>query len=154
MAKSQLQWKRQVNTLRYLYRELELMEEVVEGSTPEFLQYYHQFCKQHDIQPMRGPPGTESSDDEPELPFTGSTSMIESTPSKEYINDEYGNWQLRTEEEAIHDDLHKTFTKVFRSLAYHLHPDRLASTLPATEHELRLKMFKKARPSKKNIIFV
>jgi hypothetical protein len=139
---AQVQWKRQVNILRYLYRELELIEEVVEWSTPQFLQYYREFCAHHDIQPQRGPPGTETelSGSDPALP----AALTTQTSSREYMNDDYGNWEERGGEIEEMGDLHKTFNKIFKNLAYHLHPDRLPHDLDEHEKESRLRMFKKA----------
>lgn len=138
----QVQWKRQVNILRYLYRELELIEEVVEWSTPQFLQYYREFCESHNIQPQRGPPGTEINP-------SGSSQIHEEglvgpTSSRESMSDGYGNWEDREGEIEEMGDLHKTFNKIFKSLAYHLHPDRFPHDLDEHEKESRVRMFKKA----------
>ena len=142
MDNAQVQWKRQVNILRYLYRELELIEEVVEWSTPQFLQYYREFCERHHIQPQRGPPGTEMelSGSDPIL----SGALATQTSSREYMSDDYGNWVEQGGEPEEMGDLHKTFNKIFKSLAYHLHPDRLPHDLDEHEKESRLRMFKKA----------
>lgn len=130
--------------MRYLYRELELLEEIVEESSPRFLQYYRDFCECHDIQPRGGPPGTEINSSASAPTLEGS--LVTQSPSREYMNDDYGNWVEQNTDGDPEEmaDLHKTFNKLFKDLAYHLHPDRTPHDLGQDEKDSRLRMFKKA----------
>jgi hypothetical protein len=141
-----LQWKRHINTLRYLYRELELVEEVAEIATPKFLKYYSDFCKERDLNPQHGPPGTNLEEEKkvdilPEV----SGSLTTTGGSKEYHNDQFGNLHLLEDPDAeVPNDLHKIFTKVFRALAPHLHPDTIPSNVSEAERAERIKLFRKS----------
>jgi len=143
VSKLQIKWQRKLNNLKFLYRELELLEEMVELATPEFLSYYQEFCKEHDIEPQNGPPGTEI--DPEETNPTEDTALTHSKPSKEYIIDEFGNTQLREPEPVDDDELSKIFTRLFRNLAFELHPDRIPSTYDIAEQHKRVKAFRTAR---------
>ena len=151
MATSPAAYKRQVNNLRFLYRELEIVEEIIEEATPGFLKYYQDFCKNHDINPQDGPPGTELPSEE-ELPeIVGGLMSGSAAPSKEYHNDEYGNWHAKEEPEAIEEsDMHKAFSKIFKKIAYHLHPDRQPPTLTDAQKQKKLKMFRKTLDALEN----
>jgi hypothetical protein len=112
-----LQWKRHINTLRYLYRELELVEEVAEIATPKFLKYYSDFCKERDLNPQHGPPGTNLEEEKkvdilPEV----SGSLTTTGGSKEYHNDQFGNLHLLEDPDAeVPNDLHKIFSEAERA---------------------------------------
>jgi len=152
VSTSHVEWKRQVNTLRFLYRELELVEEMIEEATPAFLQYYRDFCKRHNITPENGPPGTEPTTEKPEeiLGALAPTSGSMAAP-REHFNDEFGNWHSKeTPQPPEEAAAHKVFTKIFKKIAYHLHPDRAPPTLSAAEEERRLKMFKKTLDALEN----
>ena len=118
------------------------MEEVIEENTPLFLQYYKEFCKRHTIHPQGGPPGTDISSQEEEKSLE--SGIVASSPGREYVSDDYGNWEQVGIIPDDVGDLHKVFNKLFKNLAYHLHPDRLPHSLDEHEKESRLRMFKKA----------
>jgi hypothetical protein len=145
VSRLQIKWQRKLNNLKFLYRELELLEEIVEIATPEFLSYYQEFCKSHDITPQQGPPGTELPDEEEEDAEIQDESLICTTPSKEYTNDDFGNFRLREFETAEDDELSKIFTRLFRNLAFELHPDRIAANCDIDEQQQRVKAFRKAK---------
>ncbi len=150
MSTNHVEWKRQVNTLRFLYRELELVEEIIEEATPDFLKYYQDFCKKHNINPQNGPPGTQLPTEETKEIVGGLTSGSAST-SKEYHNDEFGNWRLKEDFKTTEEsETHKVFSKMFKKIAYHLHPDRMPPNLSETERQKRLQMFKKTLDALEN----
>jgi len=146
MSKSHFKCKRATNDLRYLYRELELIEETVEFITPIFLKYYQDFCRNHDINPQNGPPGTDIPfvNEDQESPTSGSLSH-NGAPA-EYYNDEFGNWHIMhsDQDQEAPTELEKIFRKLFKNIALYLHPDRISADLSEKEKVEHLKMFKKA----------
>jgi hypothetical protein len=153
MSRSHFKCKRSINTLRYLYRELELLEDTVDFITPSFLQYYHDFCKIHNINPEHGPPGTElppeNADELPQPSLSGSLMCEDDEAPTEYYSDGYGGWEAQESDSEL-SDIDKVFAKLFKNLAFHLHPDRIPPDVGERQREERIRMFKKALDALEN----
>ena len=123
-----LKWKKLINQLRYIYQELELVEEISNASAADFQKYYEDFCQKNDI-------------DLADLNRTHADHIEEvykATP------------QDGKEEEEKSDDeqqLYEVFSKLFKKIALFLHPDRLSSNMELTneEKEERIETFKRAK---------
>ena len=51
MSTIELRWRKVVNELKYLYKELELSKEIGKESAPSFQEYYDQYCASNEIDP-------------------------------------------------------------------------------------------------------
>ena len=141
-----LRYRRQVNNLKYLHEEKEIVEEILEEAHVEFSEYLAEFAKARRLQFV---------DDSQNEENTSVTPHKSDGPSggagREFINDESGNWIDTTPlEPAEIDEVHEIFRKVYRALAMHLHPDRLSPNMSEEQKELHLRKFKTAKSALDN----
>jgi len=117
MSASILKWKMTVNQLRYLYEELSIVKTMADEMGPDFQKHYEDFCRRHgiDLDALNRDNAEQLSDQFSQNPGT----------------------KEEEERECVDQDdseMHETFSKLFRKLAMHLHPDRVAN-LDLTEEE-------------------
>jgi len=125
-ASQKLKWKKLLNQLRYFYGELELVEEISTAAAPDFQQYYETFCVKNDID--RGNLNKEHAG---------------------HIDEVYGpgNSEGAQKPDEEKTEIDEIFAKLFKKIAFILHPDRLASDLSLTAEEKseRIEMFKRIK---------
>ena len=117
MSASILKWKMTVNQLRYLYEELHIVKTMADEMGPEFLQYYEDFCRRHgiDLDALNRDNAEQLHDQFSQNPGT-----------KEEEEREF--------KDKDDEEMHEIFSKLFRKLAMHLHPDRVVN-LDLTQDE-------------------
>ena len=117
MSASILIWKMTVNQLRYLYEELHIVKTMADEMGPEFQQYYEDFCRRHgiDLDALNRDNAEQLHDQFSQTPGT-----------KEEEEREF--------KDKDDEELHEIFSKLFRKLAMHLHPDRVVN-LDLTQDE-------------------
>ena len=117
MNASVLKWKMTVNQLRYLYEELNIVKTMADEMGPEFQSHYEDFCRRHGID-----------------------LNALNRDNAEQVHDKFSqNPGTKEEEERGFEDkddseMHETFSKLFRKLAMHLHPDKVMN-LDLTQEE-------------------
>ena len=141
-----LRYRRQVNNLKYLHEEKEIIEEILEEAHVEFSEYLAEFAKTRQLQFLddsQKEEGTSVIPHESDNPSGGS--------EREFVNDEVGNWIETTPSEPSEiDEVHEIFRKIYRALAMHLHPDRLSPSMSEGQKELHLRKFKAAKSALEN----
>lgn len=141
-----LRYRRQVNNLKYLHEEKEIIEEILEEAHVEFSEYLAEFAKARQLQFLddsQKEEGTSVIPHKSDNPSGGS--------EREFINDEVGNWIETTPSEPSEiDEVHEIFRKIYRALAMHLHPDRLSPSMSEGQKELHLRKFKAAKSALEN----
>jgi len=141
-----LRYRRQVNNLKYLHEEKEIIEEILEEAHVEFSEYLAEFAKARELQFLDNSHKDESTSVIPHKPDNPSGGS-----GREFINDEVGNWIDTTPSEPAEiDEVHEIFRKVYRALAMHLHPDRLSPSMSEEQKELHLRKFKTAKSALEN----
>jgi hypothetical protein len=118
-----LKWKKLVNQLRYTYDELDLVEEIASSTAAEFQAHYEGFCERNNINlkelnekhadHLEEVYGTAAEPDE-----DGDEEKKEETP-----------------EEKADREIHEIFSKLFKKIAFILHPDRLSSNDKLSDEE-------------------
>lgn len=151
-ASQKLRWKKLVNQLRYLYEELDIVDTMATDAARNFQEYYEKFCQNHDVdivelnrQHAERIQEIYGRDNEPfplSVPYSGSTNIVayKERPAQEAC--------VATEEVTTEDEkqMYDIFSKLFKKLALHIHPDKLNhSSLTQEEKDDMLNMFTKAR---------
>ena len=147
-----LKWRKLVNQLRYLYEELDLVEDTSNSAAKEFQEYYDEYCRKNNIdvdelnrkhcQHLDSLYKPEGQSDETPMPYSGSAAMVpfdEETPPAAT-----GGEALElTQDER---EMHEIFSKLFRKIAFLLHPDKVNSRdLSDDEKKEMLNMFTKVK---------
>tara|TARA_R110002074_G_scaffold391918_1_gene577029 strand:+ start:707 stop:1402 length:696 start_codon:yes stop_codon:yes gene_type:complete len=149
-----LRWKRCLNRLRFAHEEVDLVGEISLKTGPDFQAYLERYCAENNInlrslnkdhsekveeayKNLRAEKqkGNLLGDDQDETQLNVLQSFDESV-SKEDI-----------EFEREDSEIHETFSKLFKKIALHLHPDRLPKTLTEQEIEQHIKLFNDAKES-------
>ncbi len=132
-----LKWKRNVEHLKFMYYELESLRELTNSAAPEFQEYYETFCANNNVDRQglneehqdrvselygtgeEDPPST--NEDEPDIDCAHHAPIVLHTnPSK-----------VTSVPETVEDrEMHEAFSKLFKSIALILHPDRVDKNLP------------------------
>lgn len=137
-----LRYRRQINNLKYLHEEKEIVEEILEDAHLEFSEYYNKFLSDRNLV-------LEPLVEESERDATTSVALKKRASDgggREFVNDEMGNWiDTSPLEPEKADEVHEVFRKIYRALALHLHPDRLSPSMSEKQKELHLKKFKTAK---------
>lgn len=150
-----LKWRKFVNELRYMYEELDLIDEISAAAAPDFQAYYEGFCRQHNLDigelnkqnadRLANIYGKKKDTDHPDfgaLPYSGSTDLVPwegELPVEEFE-------ETHTDYESEDYLMHEIFSKLFKKLALQLHPDKLTHTnLTAAEKKEKAEMFTKAK---------
>ena len=149
-----LKWRRALSTLKYLYEELDYVNEVSSEAAPEFEKFYRQFCAEKNVNIAeldrqhkerldelygRNAIADDSADEQPEVDSIGDASIvIHKNNSKQEEEQEY---QMTADDIAIHE----AFAKLFKKIALVIHPDKIDKKLPDDEIKSRINMFTKAK---------
>ena len=136
MSTIELRWRKVVNELKYLYKELELSKEIGKESAQSFQEYYEQFCASNEIDPHDLYDRNQERVD----------NLYTPPPLEELIEEN----EEQTPEEKEEDDVHKSFYRVYRKLAFHLHPDRQPADITTEEKEENTRMFREAKDALDN----
>ena len=147
-ASTKLKWRRHLNDLRHANEELEFVREIIAVSAEEFQEHYEQYCAKNNIDLKKL--NRDNSDriqeayahEEGEMHQIASDDDKQSAPSAEAGPVDIEEKYEMTEEEQ---EIHNTFSKIFKKLAMILHPDKMPAVLSATEREERLEMFRDAK---------
>ena len=129
-----LKWRRSINELKFLYEELELVDETCKAAGRDFEAYYREYCsrpevgidigeleKQHNDRLVQIFGAKEETEDEPEQevdPVLGALMAVD-IPEKDKINPD----PITEEDKQIHE----IFSKLFKKIAIALHPDKVSS---------------------------
>ena len=128
---TQFRWKRSLNGLRFLHEEHTIICEVAKSSGPEFQEYYEKFCAEHGIdiaelnakhaERVREMYGVEKnlgqlSDEQIE--------EQKASPVEETAVIKFQGSVGEEGEVAIDKEMHETFTRLFKAIATHVHPDK------------------------------
>ena len=157
-----LRWKKLVNQLRYMYEELDIVTEMSSEAAKEFQEYYEAFCHERDVdiaelnrqnaERIQEIYGVKKEQKAPgNVPYSGSTDLVpfegepEAEPTEQFYDAETGG-MLQGDSTGDDRDMYDIFSKLFKKLALHLHPDKLAN-MDLTEEEKNdmLNMFTKAK---------
>jgi hypothetical protein len=162
-AINKIKWKRLLNELTFLHEENDLIESVISDSNKDFQEYYQSFCdkmsfdierlnqKNHDrISQLYGVDKADVNDVEE------TRKLLEDTYNEitKYLEPPVYSFEENKEEEVADNEyemtqdekeMHDTFTKLFRSLAMKLHPDKLSSSLTDEERADMIDLFNKAK---------
>ena len=163
-AIDKIKWKRLLNELSFLHEENDLIESVISDSNKSFQEYYQGFCdrmsfdinrlneQNHDrISKLYGT-SEEGSDVEStkkllEDTYNEITKYLEppvySFDEEEQKEEPSSDYKMTQDE----TEMHEAFTKLFRSLAMKLHPDKLSSSLTDEERADMIHLFNKAKTS-------
>ena len=149
-----LKWRRCLSTLKYLYDELDYVNEVSREAAPEFEKFYRQFCAEKNVNIAeldrqhkerldelygRNTIADDSAHEQSEIDSIGDTSIvIHKNNSKQEEEQEY---QMTADDIAIHE----AFAKLFKKIALLIHPDKIDKNLPDDEIKSRISMFTKAK---------
>tara|TARA_B100000131_G_scaffold304748_2_gene330073 strand:+ start:115 stop:822 length:708 start_codon:yes stop_codon:yes gene_type:complete len=129
MARSeQLRWKKVINQLRYMYEELDIINDMINEAAPAFQEYYEEYCMNRDIDiselnrkhaeriKQLYPPPPEIDKSVEFIEYTGSVGLVA-----------YAGDMMNTDNYIVDEDdrdMHDIFTKLFKKLATVVHPDK------------------------------
>lgn len=155
---TQFRWKRAVNSLRFLHEEHALVLEVSATTASEFQSYYEKFCQENNIDIGR----LNAANAEKISELYGNKD-IESVPerekqAREELIDACENMIARFQgdvsesdsaPEIVDKEVHATFTKLFKAIAAHVHPDKARDEATRTLFEQAFKEAKHALDEQK-----
>jgi len=136
-ATTKLKWKKLTGKLRYLYEELQIVEDMSNAAAGDFQSHYEQYCdknnidlselnNKHNERIQKLYPGEKKTEETPVSEYSGSTALALSVDEEadksscEPIEPEF----MHHEEREMHD----IFSKLFKKLATIIHPDKLANS--------------------------
>jgi len=128
----ELRWRKVVNELKYLYKELDLSKELGKESALPFQEYYEEFCVVNNVDVHDLYSQNQEKVD----------SLYDPPPIEQLIEEDE---KAETIEEKDATDVHQAFYKVYRKLAMHLHPDRQPAEASSGEKKETLQLFKEAK---------
>ena len=129
-----LKWKRSINELKFLYEELELVNQTCKEAGRDFELYYREYCSRPEVGIDIGElerqnnerlveifGGKEEIEDEPEEEVDAvlGALMAVDIPDEDKINPD----PITEEDKQIHE----IFSKLFKKIAIALHPDKVSS---------------------------
>jgi len=160
-AINKIKWKRLLNELTFLHEENDLINTIISDSNESFQDYYKAFCDRmsFDIDRLN----EMNRDRISKLYGVEENADLEET--KKLLEDAYSQITKyfdppvyhfdENKEEDIPDnnyemtqdekEMHEAFTKLFRSLAMKLHPDKLSSSLTNEERSDMIELFNEAK---------
>lgn len=131
-ASYKFKWRKIVNQLRYIYEELEIVEDMSASAAPEFQKYHVEYCVRNNI---RLDELNRTNTDRIQELYNTRPSDVDATVASDAREGEEGSAPIE-----------ETFSKLFKKLALQLHPDRLISqNIEQEEVEEKSAMFTKAR---------
>ena len=153
-----IRWKRLINELIFLNEEVELVDTIIYEYNKHFQEYYEDFCSRNNIdinklnndnhEKIQDLYSTEELDAEELLSAQiGNIEAIDENTNalSAFINRPDKPKNTKYEMSQDEKEMHETFTKLFRSLALKLHPDKLSSSLTSDERDDMINMFNKAK---------
>ena len=163
-AINKIKWKRLLNELSFLHEENDLIESVISDSNKDFQDYYQSFCDRmsFDIDRLN-----ENNHDRISKLYGATDKAADVESTKKLLEDTYSeitkyleppvySFDKEKQEEIPNNEykmtqdemeMHEAFTKLFRSLAMKLHPDKLSSSLTDEERADMIHLFNKAKTS-------
>jgi len=157
-----LKWKKLVNQLRYMYEELDIVEEMASAAAQEFQEHYDDFCLRKDVDvdelnrrnADRIKELYANDKESPSIPgaYSGSTDLApfkgerpRSDPKQTFFTEE-GVFESETTTPTDEKEMHEIFSKLFKKLALQIHPDKI-NIMDLTDERRNdmLNMFTKAR---------
>lgn len=131
-ASKKLSWSRYVQKLKNYNIELDLIDDITTEVASDFQEYYEEYCRKKDIDLSK----LNKQHQERIGEAYGTNKPIDE-------NEDVGARQEEhmTEEEK---ELFNSFSKLFKKIALHLHPDRIDKSLPAEEQQQMVDTFQKA----------
>jgi len=150
-ASDKAKWKRTINQLRFLHDDLEFVQAIGKQVAPEFQQYYEDFCREagvdlqalnkkhaEQIKELYNDEEPRSNNDQPSVETEDKTAIVVhdgETPDQEVVPTEY---QMTKDEYEVHE----MFAKLFKRLAFKIHPDKLNNKLTEEEKNDMIEAFK------------
>jgi len=150
-----IKWKRLINKLIFLNEEIDLIDSIIYEYNKDFQDYYEDFCRKHNIDihklnqenhekicklyAVEEEPEDESNliGDGEGVTSENSLSTFSNKPDK-VENNKYEMTQDELE-------MHEVFTRLFKSLALKLHPDKLSSSLTNEQRSDMINKFNEAK---------
>ena len=135
---SKIRWKRNLNKLRFINEEIELIKEVVDEFGPEFQKYYLEYCVKNNID--ISPPTKDAK----LAPVPSPSEDLETDPL-EYalVRHDGRDFEKDSDLQMTQDEIemHNEFSKLYKKLATLCHPDTLNIYLTSEERDDKIRMF-------------
>ena len=129
-----LKWRRAINELKFLYEELELVNQTCKEASRDFEFYYREYCARPEVGIDIGE--LERQNNERLMEIYGAKEEIETEPEEEVDavlgalmavdipdKDKISPDPITAEDKEIHE----IFNKLFKKIAIALHPDKVSS---------------------------
>jgi|TARA_R100000750_G_C2313613_1_gene83497 hypothetical protein len=149
---TQFRWKRAVNGLRFLQEEYDLVKEVSDVTGPEFQKYYEKFCTENDVDigelnakhAERVKEAYGIKEDLGQLPDEDLRTKEELLEACDTMIARFQGTQSEEGRPIIDKEIHDTFTRLFKAIATHVHPDKARDDITRTLFEQAFKEAKQA----------
>ena len=150
MSRARLRWQQLVNQLHYLHEEYELIKEIAAQAAPDFQDYYDSYCRENNIDrdslTRQIPDWMDKTAHEEVKQTEEPCDTREVTIATSEHGEEHDQVIEREDGEISEDSVeYKTFHRLFKQLALHLHPDRLIKHNSESEKAERTRMFSEAK---------
>lgn len=152
-----LRWKRYVNKLRFIHEEIDLVEEISNKTGKDFQAWMERYCIESNIDLKSL---NRDHSDKVEEAYKDLRAERQKGNLLGDREDETESNILRTSDEDVSEEefdfkkedseIHEVFSKLFKKLALHLHPDKLSKGLSEKEIEQHIKLFNDAKNSLEN----
>ena len=152
-----LRWKRYVNKLRFIHEEIDLVEEISNKTGKDFQAWMERYCIESNIDLKSL---NRDHSDKVEEAYKDLRAERQKGNLLGDREDETESNILRTSDEDVSEEefdfkkedseIHEVFSKLFKKLALHLHPDKLSKGLSEKEIEQHIKLFNDANNSLEN----
>ena len=147
-ASQKLRWRRLVNEMRFVHEEIDIVTTVISQGEKEFYEYYRRYAERngHDVEALNRqnqekvsaayapPPAVESKAYE----VTGSITLYDGAPTPS--NQAPTRYEMTKDE----TEMHECFSKLFKSIALKIHPDKIPAHISGEQREEYISMFKDA----------
>tara|TARA_Y100000034_G_C6746265_1_gene331474 strand:- start:46 stop:711 length:666 start_codon:yes stop_codon:yes gene_type:complete len=137
MSLSKLKWQQRINQLRFLHKELKLVKTVASDIAQDFQEYYENYCAKRGINIAELNAVNKTKVDE----------LFGVDAEKALLEDEVEDIEVPPREQ---NEVDKAFNKVFKQLAFHLHPDRFGAEMLDEEKEEKIEKFREALDALEN----
>ena len=152
-----LRWKRYVNKLRFIHEEIDLVDEISNKTGKDFQAWMERYCIESNIDLKSL---NRDHSDKVEEAYKDLRAERQKGNLLGDREDETESNILRTSDEDVSEEefdfkkedseIHEVFSKLFKKLALHLHPDKLSKGLSEKEIEQHIKLFNDAKNSLEN----
>ena len=133
MAESKkLKWRRAINELKYLYGELELLEETCKEVSRDFEAYYREYCARTgidigELERQNSEKMASLFGEAKEISDEGIEEDVEPSPGTLICVDDPEEEAPSTTFTEEDKEIHEIFSKLFKKIAVTLHPDKVSS---------------------------